>query len=379
MIIWELHMIPLKTNNYNHMKILVTGTAGFIGYHLTKKLLHRGDTVVGMDNINDYYDVELKYARLADAGISREAEEWHTPVQSTSNANYTFIRMNLEDREDLNQLFENEKFDAVCNLAAQAGVRYSIENPHAYINSNVVGFMNVLEACRHNNIKHLVYASSSSVYGNSKKMPLSVADTVDHPISLYAATKKSNELMAHTYSHLFNIQTTGLRFFTVYGPWGRPDMAPILFANAITQGKPIKVFNHGNLERDFTYVDDIVEGISCIISSSELSSLNNKQYPKNEGEVVVKLNAQSSQPKAPYSIHNIGNGNPVKLMDFIETIESEIGKKAEKIMMPMQPGDVYKTFADVSALKEKFNYAPNTSLKTGIGEFIKWYKTYYIN
>jgi UDP-glucuronate 4-epimerase len=361
------------------MKILVTGTAGFIGYHLTKKLLQRGDTVVGMDNINDYYDVELKYARLADAGISREAEEWHTPVQSTSNANYTFIRMNLEDREDLNQLFENEKFDAVCNLAAQAGVRYSIENPHAYINSNVVGFMNILEACRHNNIKHLVYASSSSVYGNSKKMPLSVADTVDHPISLYAATKKSNELMAHTYSHLFNIQTTGLRFFTVYGPWGRPDMAPILFANAITQGKPIKVFNHGNLERDFTYVDDIVEGISCIISSSELSSLNNKQYPKNEGEVVVKLNAQSSQPKAPYSIHNIGNGNPVKLMDFIETIESEIGKKAEKIMMPMQPGDVYKTFADVSALKEKFNYAPNTSLKTGIGEFIKWYKTYYIN
>jgi UDP-glucuronate 4-epimerase len=338
------------------MKILITGTAGFIGYHLAKKFIERGDTVVGIDNINDYYDVELKYARLADSGISRDAEQWHYPVQSSSCEDYTFIRMNLEDREELNTLFEKEKFDVVCNLAAQAGVRYSIENPHAYINSNIVGFTNILEACRNNNIQHLVYASSSSVYGNSDKMPLSVSDRVDNPISLYAATKKSNELMAHTYSHLFGIPTTGLRFFTVYGPWGRPDMAPILFANAITQGKPIKVFNKGNLERDFTYVDDIVNGIAKIV----------EQQDTNNDQTVN------------YQIHNIGNGNPIKLMDFIETIENEFGKKAEKIMMPMQPGDVYKTFADVSALKEKFNYAPNTSLQTGIAEFIKWYKAFYV-
>lgn len=345
------------------MKILITGTAGFIGYHLTKKLLLRGDTVVGIDNINDYYDVELKYARLADTGISREAEKWHTPIQSTKYSNYSFIRMNLEDRNELNKLFEEEKFDKTCNLAAQAGVRYSIENPHAYINSNILGFMNILEACRYNNIQHLVYASSSSVYGNSDKMPLSVDDFVDNPISLYAATKKSNELMAHTYSHLFNIPTTGLRFFTVYGPWGRPDMAPILFANAITKNTPIKVFNNGNLERDFTYIDDITEGVVRVIDSPLEPNLKTKVSEESTG--------------TPYAIHNIGNGTPVKLMDFIETIENAIGKKAEKLMMPMQPGDVYKTFANVSSLKEQFNYAPNTSLKDGIGKFIKWYKTYY--
>ena len=342
------------------MKILVTGTAGFIGFHLAKKLLKRGDTVVGIDNINDYYDVNLKYARLAETGISQNSEKWNTPVQSVKFPNYTFIRMNLENQAELNQLFENENFDAVCNLAAQAGVRYSIDNPHAYISSNIVGFMNILEACRNNNIKHLVYASSSSVYGNSDKMPLSVTDAVDNPISLYAATKKSNELMAHTYSHLFNLPTTGLRFFTVYGPWGRPDMAPILFANAITKGNPINVFNNGNLERDFTYIDDIVEGVTRVID-------NKKNDLKIEGQ----------PPNIPYAIYNIGNGTPEKLMDFIETIENAIGKKAEKQMLPMQPGDVYKTFADVTSLKNEFNYSPNTSLKKGIKEFISWYKTYY--
>ncbi len=344
------------------MKILVTGTAGFIGFHLAKKLLKRGDTIVGIDNINDYYDVNLKYARLAETGIPRNSEQWNTPVKSIKFPNYTFIRMNLEDQAELNQLFEIEKFDAVCNLAAQAGVRYSIDNPHAYINSNIVGFMNILEACRNNNIQHLVYASSSSVYGNSDKMPLSVNDAVDNPISLYAATKKSNELMAHTYSHLFNLPTTGLRFFTVYGPWGRPDMAPILFANAITKGEPIKVFNNGNLQRDFTYIDDIIEGVTRVIDNHktnlELKTAVRRQHP-------------------PYAIYNIGNGCPEKLMDFIETIENAIGKKAEKLMLPMQPGDVYKTFAEVSALKKEFNYAPNTTLKEGIKEFISWYKTYY--
>jgi len=342
------------------MKILITGSAGFIGFHLAKKLLEKGETVVGIDNINSYYDVELKYARLAETGISRDAEKWHQSIPSSKYPNYSFVRMNLEDRKELEQLFKNEQFDVVCNLAAQAGVRYSIENPHAYIDSNIVGFMNILEACRNYTIKHLVYASSSSVYGNSDKMPLSVEDRVDNPISLYAATKKSNELMAHTYSHLFKIPTTGLRFFTVYGPWGRPDMAPILFANAISKGNPIKVFNRGDLERDFTYIDDIVEGISRILENG-----------------MKKPTAKSSKPKAPYSIHNIGNGNPVKLMDFIETIEKAIGKKAEKQMYPMQDGDVYKTFADVTSLTEQYNYEPNTGLKEGIGEFIKWYKEYY--
>ena len=344
------------------MKILVTGTAGFIGFHLAKKLLKRGDTIVGIDNINDYYDVNLKYARLAETGIPRNSEQWNTPVKSIKFPNYTFIRMNLEDQAELNQLFEIEKFDAVCNLAAQAGVRYSIDNPHAYINSNIVGFMNILEACRNNNIQHLVYASSSSVYGNSDKMPLSVNDAVDNPISLYAATKKSNELMAHTYSHLFNLPTTGLRFFTVYGPWGRPDMAPILFANAITKGEPIKVFNNGNLQRDFTYIDDIIEGVTRVIDNNTTN---------------LELKTAASRQHPPYAIYNIGNGCPEKLMDFIETIENAIGKKAEKLMLPMQPGDVYKTFAEVSALKKEFNYAPNTTLKEGIKEFISWYKTYY--
>ena len=344
------------------MKILVTGSAGFIGFHLVNKLLQDGNTVVGIDNINDYYDVELKYSRLKQCGISRNAEQWHSPEQSSTFPGYKFIRMNLEDREKLNKLFEIERFDAICNLAAQAGVRYSLENPHAYISSNIVGFMNILEACRYNKIQHLVYASSSSVYGNSDKMPLSVTDPVDNPISLYAATKKSNELMAYTYSHLFNIRTTGLRFFTVYGPWGRPDMAPILFANAISNNIAIKVFNNGNLERDFTYIDDIVEGIVRVI----YSTIPGNQQP-----------ATGSHQSIPYSIYNIGNGNPVKLLDFIETMEAALGKKAIKDFLPMQPGDVYNTFADINALKNDFGYEPNTSVQKGIGEFVKWFKEYY--
>lgn len=334
------------------MKILVTGTAGFIGFHLANKLLEKGVEVVGIDNINDYYSTDLKSARLAEAGISAEAKNWNKKVVSTKNSNYSFVRMNLEDREQLNQLFNTEKFDMVCNLAAQAGVRYSIENPHAYIESNIVGFINILEACRYNNIKHLVYASSSSVYGNSAKMPLSVTDSVDNPISLYAATKKSNELMAHTYSHLFGIPTTGLRFFTVYGPWGRPDMAYFLFTNAILKGKPIKVFNQGDLYRDFTYVDDIVEGIVKILNG-----------------------VPSVTP--PYKVHNIGNSSPVKLMDFIETIEKALGQEAEKEYHDMQPGDVYKTYADVSELQKDFGYSPETTLENGIGMFVKWYKSFY--
>ncbi|HPE76075.1 MAG TPA: NAD-dependent epimerase/dehydratase family protein [Draconibacterium sp.] len=345
------------------MKILVTGTAGFIGYHLAKTLLKRGDTVVGIDNINDYYNVNLKFDRLFDCGISREAEKWNTPVTSSLFSNYSFIRMNLEDNYELNKIIEIEKFDVVCNLAAQAGVRYSLQNPQAYISSNIVGFVNILEACRHNNIQHLVYASSSSVYGDSNKMPLSISDTVDNPVSLYAATKKSNELMAHTYSHLYKFRTTGLRFFTVYGPWGRPDMAPILFANAIARNETIKVFNNGNLERDFTYIGDIVEGIIRVIDSK-----------KNDDPFLEK---QSQQHSSKYKIYNIGKGNPVKLMDFIETLETAFNKKAKKEYLPMQQGDVLKTYADVEALKLDFGYEPKISLKKGIEEFAKWYKSYY--
>lgn len=344
------------------MKILITGTAGFIGFHLAKKLLERGDSVVGIDNINDYYDVELKYARLAETGISREAENWHTPVYSSKYANYKFIRMNLEDQEELFQLFSSEKFDNVCNLAAQAGVRYSLENPMAYINSNIVGFINILEACRHNNIAHLAYASSSSVYGNNTKMPLSTSDSVDHPISLYAATKKSNELMAHTYSHLFGLPTTGLRFFTVYGPWGRPDMALFLFTKAITNNSPIQVFNNGNMVRDFTFINDIVEGIVKVIDHPAQAS--------QEEDV-------SCSKTAPYKVYNIGNSSPVQLMEYVQAIEDSLGKTATKLFLPMQPGDVPHTEADVTDLVQNLGYKPNTPVTKGIAEFIKWYKNYF--
>jgi UDP-glucuronate 4-epimerase len=362
------------------MKILVTGTAGFIGFHLANKLAEQGVEVVGIDNINDYYSTELKYSRLAAAGISDEAKDWHQKVTSSKYANYSFVRMNLEDKEQLDQLFETEKFDMVCNLAAQAGVRYSIENPQAYIDSNIVGFINILEACRHNNIQHLVYASSSSVYGNSAKMPLSVTDSVDNPVSLYAATKKSNELMAHTYSHLFGIPTTGLRFFTVYGPWGRPDMAYFSFTKDILSGTPIKVFNHGDLYRDFTYVDDIVEGIIKILSAPPKSttfSSSKEESPTQEGEVVKQLQNSSFKPQVPYKVHNIGNASPVQLMAFIQTIEKALRQEAKKEFYDMQPGDVYKTYADVSELEKDFGYSPNTTLEQGIGEFVEWYKSYY--
>lgn len=352
------------------MKILVTGSAGFIGFHLANKIVEEGFDVVGIDNINDYYPGKLKFARLSEAGISNDAANWHRKISSTKYPGYSFVRMNLEDREQIDRLFREEKFDAVCNLAAQAGVRYSIENPHAYIQSNIVGFANILEACRHNNIRHLVYASSSSVYGNNSKMPLSVTDRVDNPVSLYAATKKSNELMAHTYSHLYGIPTTGLRFFTVYGPWGRPDMAYFSFTKNILGNKPIQIFNHGDLYRDFTYIDDIVDGIRKIIVEGKEQRAKSKEQRAGGRE-------QRVESLAAYKVYNIGNSTPVKLLDFIETIEKALGKKAAKEYLDMQPGDVYKTFADVSDLKNDFGYAPNTPLEKGIGEFVKWYISYY--
>lgn len=320
-------------------KILVTGAAGFIGFHLAKRLLERGDEIVGIDNMNDYYTPKLKDARLA---------------QIVNHPSFKFIKGDIADRELMPRLFEDEKFDKVVNLAAQAGVRYSIENPFAYVDSNLVGFANILECCRHNGTKHLVYASSSSVYGGNKKVPFSEEDKVDNPVSLYAATKKANELMASCYTKLYGFPATGLRFFTVYGPWGRPDMAPILFATAIRDGKPIKVFNNGDMMRDFTYVDDIVEGIIRVLDSK------GNEAPK-EGETL-------------HAVYNIGCSNPVKLMDFIDTIEEAMGKKAEKIMMPMQPGDVYQTYADTTRLEQDMGYKPHVSLKEGIGEFIGWFK-----
>lgn len=347
------------------MKILVTGTAGFIGFHLAKKLLERGDTVIGLDNINDYYDTNLKYARLAQLGITKEDIN-NNLLTHSSYKNHQFIKADLADRETINKLFETENFDAVCNLAAQAGVRYSIENPHAYIDSNIVGFTNILEACRHNNVKNLAYASSSSVYGLNKSQPFKTSDHTNHPVSLYAATKKSNELMAHTYSHLYGIQTTGLRFFTVYGPWGRPDMAPMLFSDAIFNERAINVFNHGNMSRDFTYIDDIVDGIIKVIDNPATANPTwnaNKPTPNSSS--------------APYKIYNIGNNAPVNLMEFIGEIETAIGKIAEKNFMDIQAGDVESTYADTSELINDFNYKPFTPLREGVQEFVTWYKTFY--
>ncbi len=355
------------------MKILVTGTAGFIGYHLAKKLLQRGDEVVGLDNINDYYDVNLKYARLNELGIDKDELKDNVLVSSKTYPKHKFIKANLEDSQTINNLFETEKFDAVCNLAAQAGVRYSIENPHAYIQSNVVGFMNILEACRNYGVKNLSYASSSSVYGLNKSQPFKTSDHTDHPISLYAATKKSNELMAHTYSHLYNIATTGLRFFTVYSEYGRPDMAPMLFADAIFHDRPIKVFNHGNMSRDFTYVGDIVDGIIKVIDNPA-TPIDNSQFS------ILNSQFKNLPPQvstAPYRIYNIGNNSPVQLLDFIKTLEKAIGKEATKNFMDMQDGDVVSTYADVSDLINDFGYKPDTSLEVGIERFVKWYKEFY--
>jgi UDP-glucuronate 4-epimerase len=335
-------------------KILVTGAAGFIGYHLCEALIKQGHKVIGLDNINDYYDVTLKYARLSELGITKEAATVFAEIsQSTLHGNsMQFIRLNLEDREAVPKLFKTFNFDMVCNLAAQAGVRYSIENPEAYIDSNVTGFLNILECCRHHNIKRLVYASSSSVYGNSDDIPFKETANVDKPISLYAATKKSNELMAHTYSHLYNIETIGLRFFTVYGPWGRPDMAMFLFTDAIINNKSIKVFNAGNLSRDFTYIDDIVDGVvNTLIKSSKNDSL--------------------------YKLYNIGNGKPVQLLDFIASLEKELDITAIKKMLPMQAGDVHQTFANTTSLAHDYNYKPQITVDKGIKEFVLWYKGFY--
>ncbi|MFX0558432.1 NAD-dependent epimerase [Maribacter sp. CXY002] len=335
------------------MKILVTGAAGFIGYHVCKQLINQGHKVVGLDNLNDYYDVYLKKNRLLQLGIQEEADstvkKW---IKSQVHPNFTFIRLTLEDRKRLPKLFKKGKFDVVCNLAAQAGVRYSLEHPETYVDSNIVGFLNILECCRHNHIQHLVYASSSSVYGANTKMPFATDQRTDHPISLYAATKKSNELMAYTYSHLYGLRTTGLRFFTVYGPWGRPDMAIYLFTKAIAEGKPIKVFNNGEMERDFTYIDDIVEGITRVMLTD-------------------------TPTKHTYKLYNIGNGKAVKLQDFISQIEVALNKKAIKKLLPMQPGDVKKTWADTTALQKDYHYKPNTSIEQGITAFVQWYKNYH--
>lgn len=336
------------------MKVLVTGAAGFIGFHVTKELLTRGDTVVGIDNINDYYDVKLKEGRL------------NALAQHPLSENFTFIKMDVADRQKMDLLFNDSAFDKVVHLAAQAGVRYSIENPHAYVDSNLIGFMNILEGCRHNQIKHLVYASSSSVYGSNETTPFAVTDNVDHPVSLYAASKKANELMAHTYSHLYQLPTTGLRFFTVYGPWGRPDMALFKFTESILNKKPIQVFNYGNHHRDFTYIDDIVNGV--ILSLDKIAQGNENWDGKNP---------DPSSSKAPYKIYNIGAHNPVNLLKFIETLEKALGKQAIKEMLPMQPGDVPDTYADVSTLTEDTGYSPKTDLTTGVQQFVNWYHSFY--
>jgi UDP-glucuronate 4-epimerase len=338
------------------MKILVTGAAGFIGAHTSRQLIKQGHDVLGIDNINDYYSVELKHARL----------DWINSHPEASR--FEFIKMDIADRAAMEALFEKHKFERVIHLAAQAGVRYSIENPHAYIDANIVGFMNILEGCRHNNVEHLVYASSSSVYGANESMPFSVDDNVDHPVSLYAASKKANELMAHTYSHLYNVPTTGLRFFTVYGPWGRPDMAPFKFTKAISEGNAIDVYNFGNHRRDFTYIDDIVNGV--VQCAMHIAKGNDSWDGKSPNP---------SSSKAPWKVYNIGAQTPVHLLTFIETIENALGKTAEKNMLPMQPGDVEATYADVESLSADVGYRPNTSLKEGINAFVEWYREFYLS
>ncbi|MBC6366045.1 NAD-dependent epimerase [Algoriphagus sp. AK58] len=348
------------------MKYLVTGTAGFIGFHVAKYLIDRGDEVVGLDVINDYYDVNLKFDRLGQHGILRSSIQLGKLVQSETLDNYRFIQLDLAEKEPLMRLFEQEKFDVVIHLAAQAGVRYSLTHPEVYIQSNISAFLNILECCRFHPVKHLVYASSSSVYGSNEKMPFSTSDSVDHPISLYAASKKSNELMAHTYSHLFGVPTTGLRFFTVYGPWGRPDMALFLFTEAILKGEPIKVFNYGKMKRDFTFIDDIVKGV---IKVADRPAKPNPDF-----------NPQAPDPgssKVPYKIYNIGNSSPVLLMDYIHAVEKGLGKQAKMEMLPLQPGDVPASHADVEDLVRDTGYKPDTSIEDGVKAFTDWYLSYY--
>ena len=334
-------------------KILITGTAGFIGFHLSKKLIDEDWEIIGLDNINDYYDINLKYARLGEVGIYRKSINYGEITQSSIYPNYSFIKVDLEDRALIEDLFAKERFNVVIHLAAQAGVRFSVENPHVYISSNLVGYVNILECCRHNKIEHFIYASSSSVYGNTQKVPFSESDNVDLPVSLYAATKKANELMAHVYSHSYQLPTTGLRFFTVYGPWGRPDMAPMIFTKSIMENQPIKVYNYGNMMRDFTYIDDIIDGIYKVIK-------NNPPYPSYY-----------------YKIYNIGNSDPIKLLDFINTIELNIGKKAILKMLPKHNEDVCITYADVRSINKDVNYLPYTKIESGIAKFISWYKEFY--
>lgn len=335
------------------MKVLITGVAGFIGMHTAQRLLAKGVEVVGIDNLNDYYDVQLKEDRLK---------------QLTGREGFRFIRMDMADRQATETLFAAEKFNRVVNLAAQPGVRYSLQNPHAYIQSNIVGFLNILECCRHNKVEHLAYASSSSVYGANTHMPFSVHDNVDHPVSLYAATKKSNELMAHTYSHLYGLPTTGLRFFTVYGPWGRPDMSPSLFTSAIRAGRPIDVFNQGKMQRDFTYIDDIVEGVVRVLDKTATA---NPAFDRSQPDAATS--------NVPFRVYNIGNHEPVELMTFIGTIEDAVGQTAVKNMLPMQDGDVEATYANIDDLRQAVGFSPSTPLKEGIEKFVAWHREYYKN
>jgi UDP-glucuronate 4-epimerase len=348
------------------MKVLVTGSAGFIGFHLVEFLITRGDEVVGIDNINDYYDVNLKYGRLEETGIDKSQIEYGVTIKSTKHSNYEFIKIDITDQKALKALTETYKFDAICNLAAQAGVRYSLTNPKAYLDSNIIGFLNILECCRLNKVKHLVYASSSSVYGLNEEMPFSDNHNVNHPVSIYAATKKSNELMAHVYSHLFNIPTTGLRFFTVYGPWGRPDMALFLFTKGILENKPIEVYNDGNMKRDFTYIDDIIDGVIKVLDNPATID------PKWDG-----LKPNPSTSKVPYRVFNIGRGQSIELLKFITEIEKNTGKMAQKTFLPLQNGDVIDTWADINSMKSMFSYEPKISMAEGVKNFVEWYLEFY--
>ncbi|MDL2251216.1 NAD-dependent epimerase, partial [Odoribacter sp. OttesenSCG-928-J03] len=336
------------------------------GSYVCKRLLNGDNEVVGLDNINDYYDVNLKYGRLSTLGIPKDTIDWNCTISSGKYHDFRFIRMNLEDKDAILHFFAVEKFDRVIHLAAQAGVRYSLENPYAYIQSNVNGFLNILEGCRHNDVKHLVYASSSSVYGLNGKVPFSEQDSIAHPVSLYAATKKANELMAHSYSQLYDIPTTGLRFFTVYGPWGRPDMSPFLFTDAILRNRPIKVFNNGDMLRDFTYIDDIVEGVIRV----------SDQIPTGD-KMWNSITPDPSFSTAPYRVYNIGNSSPVRLMDFIQTLEEAVGREAVKHFLPMQPGDVYQTNADTFLLEQAIGFKPSTDLREGLRETVSWFRNYY--
>ncbi len=348
------------------MKILITGTAGFIGFHTASRFINAGHDVVGIDSLNAYYDVKLKYSRLAQQGIEKSIIRYDKKIISSVHPNYAFYHLNLENKLHLNRIFEIEHFDAVVHLAAQAGVRYSLEEPEAYINSNIIGFLNILECCRHHQIKHLVYASSSSVYGLTDQLPFNTNMPVEHPISLYAATKKSNELMAHSYSHLFNIPTTGLRFFTVYGPWGRPDMALFIFTKNIIEQRPIQLFNQGNMVRDFTYVDDIAEGVYKVLHHPPKNNIN---WKPSTGPI--------SESSAPYKIYNIGNSSPVNLVDYVSALEIALGKKAIREYMPMQLGDVPAAHSDVTDLTKNIGYKPFTPVNKGIQKFVDWYLKYY--